>query len=170
VGISFDQKVQLWNTIGTWFAGVAGFGAIATALWLAARNTRVRLRTNASIWTTVENGKLGEDVVTITATNLGDRSVIIEQVGWQVGLWRGKRYAVQIFSPHISDRLPLEIAHGKSANFRVSLADAPTWANDLREKFIRNQPLWTLKAFVATSVGTTVLVPVGNNIIKRLKH
>jgi hypothetical protein len=63
-----------------------------------------------------------------------------------------------LHSPH-SAQYPIELAHGKGANFMVSFDVFPNWKEDFATGFIRDlsdKSLKTLPAQVHTSVGKTV--------------
>ncbi|PTR33027.1 hypothetical protein C8J98_104238 [Luteibacter sp. OK325] len=165
MGLTFDQKVQLWNTIGTWFAGVAGAGAIITSLYLATRVSRVSLRTHVTLGALVSQGRPLEDLVEISVTNLGERTVTITGVGWRVGKGAGARNAVQNFSAHMSDSLPIELPHGKQAGYRISMQEATDWPAYFRTEFIRDAKLSTLRAVVSTSVGQEFEIKPRQNVL-----
>jgi len=168
MGLTVDQQIQIWNAVGTWVAGMAGFGAVVTSLYLATRTSRVRLRTSATIWATYGGtGKTDESVV-IDVTNIGERPVTITGVGWRAGGWRRRKYGSQTLG-YNSDLLPMELAHGQSAAYRVSLGQAPYWASELHSKLLGHTSLRSLRATVTTSVGTMVLIKPSEAILAPLK-
>jgi hypothetical protein len=65
-----------------------------------------------------------------------------------------------VYSPH-TNQYPVELAHGKSANFMVSFLVVPNWTRDFATGFVRDvsdKNLKTLRVQVHTSVGQTIEV------------
>ena len=80
--MTFDQKIQLWNAIGTWVAGIATFCAVIVSLHLARRVEKVRLRTRVGIRQMFQgDGTPGQELLEFHITNLGDRPVTVVSLG-----------------------------------------------------------------------------------------
>lgn len=168
VGLTFDQKVQLWNTAGTWFAGIAGVAAVITSLYLATRTSRVRLKAYATMMLAVGHGGPNERLVGVSVTNVGERPVTITGISWRVGRRKSMRYAAQMWTVHLSSHLPCELAHGHTGDFRLSLDEAPAWPQMFREKILKDDYLDTLRIVISSSVGTDVVVRPAESILRLL--
>lgn len=171
--MTFDQQIQIWNTIGTWVAGIATFAAVLVSLHLARRSDRVRLGVFAGLRVMIRgDGTPPEEHLDIGVTNLGDRSVTVNTVGWAVGKRKQRRYCIQTVSGPWTADYPIELPHGKSASFMVSFKHTPTWLVEFATGFLRSlseKELDTLVAQVHTSVGQTIEVKPERDLIERLK-
>ncbi|MCC6775014.1 MAG: hypothetical protein IT360_27875 [Gemmatimonadaceae bacterium] len=171
--MTLDQQLQLWNAIGTWVAGVATFGAVIVALHLARRSESVRLRAFAGLRQVIlGDGSPFQDHLCIGVTNIGDRPVTVNTVGWSIGARKKRRYCIQTLSgPHTS-QYPVELAHGKSASFMVSFDETPNWPKEFAREFVKDVSdanLRTLRALINTSVGKSVPVKPEQDLLERLK-
>ena len=126
--MTLDQKIQLWNAIGTWVAGIATLAAVLVSLWLANHSKRVRLKINLSMMVSfIGDGSPGQRFVGFTVANISERSVTISSICWQVGKKKEMRHAYQ---PLDDNQIPRQISYGESALFTVSLTRVPHWSKD----------------------------------------
>ena len=89
--MTFDQKIQVWVAVGTWVAGLATLAAVVVALYLARRTEKVRLNVHVGLRVVViGDGSPFQEHLSISVTNVGERSVTINTVGWAVG--KGKQW------------------------------------------------------------------------------
>ncbi len=171
--MTFDQQIQMWNAIGTWFAGIATFMAVVLSLYLAKRSDRVRVQATAGIRLTFAgDGSPAEEHVGITVVNLGDRPVMINSIGWRVGKGKGARYAMQPVYGPLSHQCPKQLSHGEQASFLVSFKVMPGWPKDFSTGFIQDvseKNLKSLRAIVSTSVGQTIEVRPEKNLLEKLR-
>jgi len=171
--MTLEQQIQLWSAVGTWVAGVATLFAVLVSLHLASRAERVRLKTHAGLRLLFRgDGSPREEHLDISVTNLGERPVTVTTVGWSIGRGKRKRYCIAIPSGPFTQQYPIEIAHGKTANFMVSLVVTPDWLKRFGEEFIRSgegKYLKTLLAGVHTSVGQTISIRPEPELLERLK-
>lgn len=156
--MTLDQTIQVWNTVGTWLAGMATFAAVVVSLYLSRQRDRVNLKVHAGLrLVIVGDGSPARRVVVISVTNRGERPVIVNTVGWRIGRGKNARFCIQTVGRRSPDDYPKELAHGKSATFSFDNPEA--WANDMLEKFLQPaaaKHIRTFKAQVNTSVGETV--------------
>lgn len=156
--MTFDQKIQIWNTVGTWLAGMATFAAVVVSLYLSRKRDRVNLKVHAGLRLhIVGDGSPAKRIIVISVTNRGERPVIVNTVGWRIGRGKNARFCIQTVGRGSPDDYPKELAHGKSATFSIDNPEA--WASDILEKFLQPataKHMRTLKAQVNTSVGETV--------------
>ena len=171
--MTFDQQIQIWMVLGTWVAGLATLAAVIVALYLVRRPEKVRLKTHAGLREVIlGDGSPFQEHLDISVTNLGERSVIINSVGWAVGKRKKRRYCIQVLSGPHTRQYPIELAHGKSANFMVSFIATPNWVKDFATDFVKDlssKSLDTLVAMVHTSVGQTVEIRPEKTLLDRLK-
>src|SRR4051794_17228391 len=126
--MTLDQKIQIWNTVGTWLAGIATFAAVIVSLHLARRSERLKLKVLAGIRLVVGgDGTPPEEHLNISVTHLGDRAVVVNTVGWAFGKRKERSYCIQTVSGFWTAQYPIELAFGKQASFMVSFAHTPTW-------------------------------------------
>ena len=168
--MTFDQKIQLWNVVGTWFAGLATLAAVIAALYLARKAERVNLRVFVGIQVVLGNGSPRERYISIEVTNLGDRPVTVRTVGWAVGKGKKRKVCVQPVSGPYTAQHPIELAHGKSANFMVSLHLMPNWLSEVASEFIRDTDIRTFVAQVHTSVGSIVEAKPIPDLVESIKR
>jgi hypothetical protein len=172
--MTLDQKIQLAVAVGAWVSGLATVAAVITALYLAKRVEKVRLKVEVGLFEVViGDGSPLQEHVGISVTNLGERPVTVNTVGWAIGKDKKRRFAMQtVGSPH-STQYPIELAHGKSASFLVSFDVTPSWKREFATGFVRDlsdEALKTLVAQVHTSVGETVEVHPRKDLLDALKE
>ena len=171
--MTLDQQIQVWNAVGTWIAGIATFAAVVVSLHLARRNERVRLKVFAGLRLVFRgDGTPPEEHLNIGVTNLGERAITVNTVGWAVGRGKKRRYCIQPVSGQWTAQYPIELPHGKSASFMVSFNHTPNWLDDFANRFLKGVPdkeLSTLVAQVHTSVGQTIEVKPEKALLERLR-
>ncbi|MFN7934513.1 MAG: hypothetical protein U0R19_14370 [Bryobacteraceae bacterium] len=140
---------------------------------LARRVEKIRLRVAAGVRVVFPgNGNPSQRHVCISVTNLGERTVTVNSVGWAVGKSKQRRFAIQPVSGPYSNQYPIELAHGRSANFMVSFVVVPDWLKEFATDFVEDvsdKALRTLVAQVHTSVGQTVEVHPEQGLIEEIK-
>ena len=171
--MTLDQKIQIWVAIGTWVAGLGTLAAVIVALYLARRVENVRLKAHVGLRVVIlGDGSPFQRHLGIGVTNLGERPVTINTVGWAVGKRKQRRFAMQPLSGPYTDQYPIELAHGKTANFMVSFLVTPNWLKEFASGFVKDLSdkfLKTLVAQIHTSVGQTVDVRPEKDLLEELK-
>ena len=171
--MTLDQKIQVWMVIGTWLAGLGTLAAVIVALYLSRRVEKVRLKVYAGLREVIlGDGSPFQRHLGIGVTNLGERPVTVNTVGWAVGRRKQRRFALQPESGPYTNHYPIELAHGKSANFMVSFLVTPNWLKEFATGFVKDlsdQSLKTLVVQVHTSVGQTVEAQPEKNLLEELK-
>ena len=172
--MTLDQKIQIWVAVGTWFSGIGTIAAVIAALYLARRGEDVRLNIGVGLMEVViGDGSPFQEHVGINVTNLGERPVTVNTVGWAIGKGKTRRFAIQpLNSPH-SAQYPIALAHGKSASFLVSFDMMPDWKRQFAIGFVKDlsdKSLKTLVAQVHTSVGKTFDVHPRKDLLDALKE
>jgi hypothetical protein len=175
MGLSVDQQIQVWNAVGTWFAGLATFGAVVFSLFVLRRAEKVRLRVSVGLRLIVGGGEPRKEVVLIQVTNLGERAATIVNISWRVGSREHFRFAVQTFANISPSRPPVVIEHGQSAMFNIEVEEGdPTdaWLKSMvRLGDGRQAKQWdTLVCQVHTSVGQDVACKPERPLIDRIKQ
>ena len=149
------EKMQLWNVLGTWFAG---FGTVCTAviaLCLARNVAKVKLNVNVCV-----DGQQ-DDRVVIFVTNLGERSVTIIRVGWRIRKRRQQTFKNLFPNALSGDQHPKEIKHGELVRLDAKLGSLRC--------FVQEKSLKTLRLQIDTSVGHIETVVLKKDIIEELK-
>jgi hypothetical protein len=170
--MTLDQKIQIWVAVGTWLAGFATLAAVIVALRLAKQVENVKLKVHVGLRELVMgDGSPLQDHLSISVTNLGERAVTINSVGWAVGKGKHRRFALQTVAGAYSTQYPVELTYGKEAHFMVSFLMVP-WSKDFATGFVRDlsdRNLKTLVAQIHTSVGQTVEVKPESDLLEELK-
>jgi len=171
--MTLDQKIQIWNAVGTWLAGFATLAAVLVALYLARKAERINIRVNAGIRLVfMGDGTPAEEHVGITVVNLGDRPVTINSVGWRIGKGKNARFCIQPLTGRYTHQYPKQLAHGEQATFMVSFAEVPDWPKEFATNFVNDLTpgnIKTLRALVHTSIGQTIEVMPENNLLDKLR-
>jgi hypothetical protein len=172
--MTLDQRIQVWVAVGTWLSSIGTIAAVIAALYLARRGEDVRLSVQVGLMEVViGDGSPFQEHVGISVTNLGERPVTVNTVGWAIGRGKKRRFAIQpLNSPH-SAQYPIELAHGKSASFLVSFDMMPGWKREFATGFVKDlsdKSLNTLVAQVHTSVGKTFDVHPRKDLLDALKE
>lgn len=158
-----DQNVlALLNTIGIWLAGIGTLSAVIVSLYLARRDSIVKLQIFVGHRVLVtQNQKEQPDFLSIGITNVGFRKVTITGIGWKFGIFN-KKYSIQILYPSpISDNLPKTLNDGDEARVLIPFKnsqDYPNWIDDFPKNFLGKYPKLssrTLKLQIFTTIGKT---------------
>ena len=172
--MTLDQKTQIVAAVGTWLAGLATLAVVLVALYLARRTEKVRLDVHVGLRVVViGDGSPFQEHLSMMVTNLGERPVTVNTVGWAVGKGKQRRFCIQPVSGPFTTQFPTDLAHGKIANFMVSFLATPGWLRDFATGFVQDlsdNSLKTLVAQIHTSVGQTIEVRPERPLIQRLKE
>lgn len=169
--MTFDQQIQIWNTVGTWLAGLATFAAVAVSLHLSRQASRVKLRASVSLRQHVERGRPIDEVLLFKVVNVGERPVTISSIGWVVGKGASRRYVIQLFGSPISASIPQVLAHGQRADFIVSFGEDPEWMERFATSFVESgtsEALASLAVEFHTTVEQSVTVKPDAAFLSRL--
>lgn len=171
--MTLDQKIQIWNAVGTWLAGIATFLAVLVSLHLARKADSVRIKATVGIRLVFAgDGTPAEEHVGITVVNQGDRPVTINSVGWRIGKRKKARFCVQPVSGQYTHQYPKQLLHGEQASFLVSFKAVPGWPKEFATGFIEDvggRNLKTLRALIHTSVGQPIEVVPESSLLEKLR-
>lgn len=176
-GLTGDQWNVL-NVAGTWVSGMA----TATATWVALHiaNRSVRQRADVEITVAMMFGpglNMDDNYMRFSIVNTGERKIIIDQLGWQIGLFR-KTYAYQ-FADNVlgNSPLPITLEHGDSAQWFLQLGRSTTdpncWEREFARKILLGHGrlgLRTLRGVFRTSIGTSFKVKPRPSIMGPLRE
>jgi hypothetical protein len=166
------EKWKLINSFAPWFSAVATFIAVLVSLYLATRQSRVRLQ----IWAEHRvllggSEKEPRDNLSISVVNTGNRKVRITSIGWKIGLFR-KKYLIQIpdHGPY-SSPLPVDLEYSQEAHWLIPFEGEVDWLKNSAREFLPKTP-WLSSRFIRvqvfTSVGKLFEAPIGKNLRTRL--
>ena len=171
--MTFDQKIQVWNAVGTWLAGVATFLAVLVSLYLARKGDAVNIKANVGVRLVFAgDGSDAEEHVGFGIVNLGYRPVNVVSIGWSVGKGKSKRFCMQSVAGQYTHQYPKVLAHGEQALFMVSFKAAPNWPKEFAMGFIEDvgeQNFKTLRAQINTSIGKAIEVVPEKSLLERLR-
>ena len=171
--MTFEQKMQLWALVGTWFAGLATVFVAVVALFLARRSEKVRLKAHVDLRLAITPGINTEECLQFRVTNLGERPVTIDSIGWRIGKSKNKRFALQALSPRSPHQYPKKVGHGETAQFIVYFSESPNWMRDFIADFVHDvseKSINTLRAQIHTSVGHSIDVVPEQSLLERLRN
>lgn len=167
--MTFDQIIQVFNTVGIWLAAIATFSAVWVSLHLANRAGRVKLKAFVGIWQMFGGGpytKQGEHLY-LNITNYGKRSVVVTSIGWSTGKGRSKNYWASTGWSAGSAKIPTRLQDGESAAFLLSLEETD-WINRNAKEFCKQHDIKTLRCLIGTSLGTTTEIIPAKPLLNRL--
>jgi hypothetical protein len=171
--MTLDQTIQVWNAVGTWLAGIATFLAVLVSLHLARRAQTIRLKANAGLTLVFAgDGTPAEEHVGISVVSLGDRTIIINSIGWRIGKRENRRVCIQPVSGQYTHQYPRQLAYGEQASFLVSFNATPAWLTEFSKGFVKDVSaanLKTLRAIVHTSIGQSIEVVPDASLLERLR-
>lgn len=168
--MTLADKIALWSAIGTWVAGLATTAAVIFSLYLLRRSEKVRLSVRAGLRILIGDGYPQREVLMIEVTNLSDRTVTVNSVGWSYGRKKDRRLCLQLLSSD-SHQYPLSLAHGHTGFFQYSITDHPQALVQFVKGYLRGNvtDLSTLRAQVHTSVNQTVDVKPEDELLQRIR-
>ena len=118
--LSAADKINLFSAFGAWLGAVGTTLAVVAALYLARRESKIRLKVSAGHRLIVTPGS-GDmpDYCHVRVVNAGFRKATVTGVGWSIGLFGNgpfkRQLAVQIFDPTYSSPVPVSLADGEEA-------------------------------------------------------
>jgi len=144
-----------WGSLADWVSGIGALTAAVVALYLARRSERIRLKGYSGIRMLLFPGVPTQEVFSVSATNVGTRSTIINNIGLRVGRFKNKRQAVIGINPtQYSAGVPHALADGQTASWHIPLDAQKTWLRDLCGTIVKTQDdVRTLRFVVHTTHG-----------------
>jgi hypothetical protein len=110
--------------LAAWLAALGTISAVVTALYLAQRDNRIRLRVSAGIRQLILEGGgpgSGTEFVSIDIVNVGRRVGVVTGVSWKFG-WFSKGAYLQVPPSNLySDQFPKKLADGDRAALMIPL-------------------------------------------------
>jgi hypothetical protein len=181
LGLSKTQW-DLINSFANWASAIGSFTAAWVALHLANRIARPTAKVNVGHRIIIGNGDGPPypEFVNFRIVNSGDRTFRVTQIGWRIGVFR-KRYAIQMYEPSMSTRLPVELGHAQEASWLIPMSfSGRNWVEHFAKEFIVEDKagflvrahayvaLKSLRAVFTTSLGNEFLAKPEGNLLERL--
>jgi len=98
-----NPEIRQWIDIGAEsLTAIGTVGAVIVALWLSRREQRTKIAVSAAVAHFVEPFQTfaeSTELVTMTATNMGFSTVVVNSLCWRVGLLRRKVLYVALMQP-----------------------------------------------------------------------
>lgn len=139
-----------WSMIGTWFAGIATFGAVWVSLHIANRKPRIYLTARASLSATI-TGDYSQIGLGVDVANISAMPITISGIYW---VDRKTLRMFQIFGDHPSAKLPTKLEYGESAFYFIGFSEHEDWLKIFKGELIRkNVNLKNLRVMVKLSSG-----------------
>ena len=146
--------VEILSVSAAWVGAFGTTGAVGVALWLASRSTQVRLKVNVAVYYLVNPGRGATEHLGFFVTNLGERPVTINTLGWRTGRPRHRRHGVvSMLAASSPDTFPATLAHGQQATFLIIEKDSDAWLTAYFAGILESARPSTLRGAVTTTVG-----------------
>jgi hypothetical protein len=174
-----EHALAIIDTVTNAVAAVGTVGAVVVALFLARRDSRVRIRVINGIYNLASVGQTigsAPRVIRVSATNIGFRAARVEGVFWQLGRWRWRRRFVTLVPSAFpgSTPTPAKLEYGDEALFLFPLAsfpkDAQQLMHDLQAARFRRLAVGRLRVGVYTSAGHEYTAPIDFTLRKWLRE
>jgi hypothetical protein len=159
------------NTFAPWLSAVGTLSAVATSLWLAQRDRRIRLAVRASLRIQLLRGGgpgHGDRFLSVNVVNRGRRAATISGIGWRFGLPRRHEF----LADHQGTTLPAKLEDGDEAEFLFPLDQFATgFLNAFPKRSLIPLPalrLATMEAIVVTTGGKTFYATITPDLRREL--
>lgn len=155
-----------WGSVADWVSGIGALTAAVVALYLALRSERIRLKGHCGIMVLFFPGIPKQDVFAISATNVGTRNTIVNNIGMRVGRFKNKRQAViGINATLYSAGVPHTLADGQTANWHIPLDAQKSWIKDLYGTIVKTKDdVRTLRFVVHTTHGNDLVLKPNDSV------
>ena len=165
---------NLINSVSGLLTAIGTLGAVIVSLWLALRDTRVRLRVDAGIAKILLERQIYErvsqepDFVIITVTNIGRRVVTVTGLIWKSRLIRSRVVFQMPGEAPLSAQIPARLQDGDQVSFSVPLEVLASAKQSALFKGLIPRPRWLtvrfLRMLVRTSTGEFVSAPLDKEL------
>lgn len=164
--------LSFWSMIGTWLASIGTIAAVITSLYLAHQNTKVSLLINSNLIFLIGNGRNYNDddhYVNIEITNNGNRSVIIQNISWQISK---RTHLLAPLNPNpITTPLPKMINYSEVARWAIEVNTIKNiWAPDLIRDGIKKRDINKWKIVVSLTTGERIKAKPNPRIIELIQN
>lgn len=161
-----------WGSLASWFSGLASFAAVGTALYLGSDSKRIKLRGYCGLRQVIGPGHPPKDLVFISATNIGTRAAIINNIGMTVGRSKDKKQAIiTAVKDQCSDGVPVSIEDGQEAKWGIPRGENEQWLTDLVSGFVDTEDdADSLRFVIYTTHGAAKEITPEDALIKRIKE
>ena len=148
--------------------------AVVVALYIANRSMRPKIRAWVGHRVSIVPGSKESypELIVFGIVNKGERSLVISQIGWKVGLLN-KRHAIQRYDESMSSKLPISLDYGEEATWYIPLdaRDEP-WLEFFAKGMLLPKykvSCLTLRAQFFSTVGHIFSVKPERNFLAKLK-
>lgn len=172
------ETIDSWrfiNSFAPWFSAAGTITAVIVSLYLARSREKIKLVVRAG-----ERLMLFRDgtpiekaprYLYISIINIGSREVIVNNIGWKIGLF-SKKYAVQpVEDRTYSSALPIKLKDGDEAKYFILLSEPSNWLDEFAKDFILDHGAYMVNRVwvqVFTSVGTIFETKLEKNMRDKL--
>src|SRR6266404_2354218 len=151
---------QLWtfiNSFAPWASALASSAAVVTALYLARRGDRIRLRVRCGIRVIIQQGAQagsGLEYVNLEVTNVGRRTATIQTLFWTARFFRKKQMVWIAPKNAFSKPVPVTLADGETANWMATIKEFDeNFADVARDDAGTRLGAFSVRAGVLTTTG-----------------
>lgn len=154
-----------WSMIGTWLAGFATVGAVASSLYIANMRPKPRIKGNITLSAIKKfEWKKG---VGINIANVGHMPVSITSLVWH---FDGETTFMHDFAPE-GQNLPIKLEHGETGFFFIENDQHSPWARDVKNFILENHgKIERLRIAVNFGTMDRVFIKPAEAVIKMIQN
>lgn len=146
-----------WGSVADWVSAVGTILAAAVALWLARRESRVKVSAYCGIRVMID-GEQHTRLVSITVTNTGFRSFKISNLGLTHGLIKKTQGIIKPGPPSaFRDAILQQVNDGDSSHFGYEI-DADNWVKTVGAQFKTWLDVETFRVIICFSNGQVLKI------------
>jgi hypothetical protein len=148
-----------WGSVAEWVSGIGSIFAAVVALYLARASQRIRLRGYCGLRTVLQQGTEPQEILSISVTNIGTRSTIVNNISIQVGTFKKRFGVITMVKDRYSVGIPFPLPDGQEGHWGIPLDEQKSWIRELCESLItKPSDVASLRFRVHTSHGAHLVL------------
>jgi len=158
-----------WGSVADWVSGIGSLCAGIIALYLARSSQRIRLKGYVGIRTIISQGAPPRDILSISVTNVGTRSTIINNIGLSTGWLKKRQGVITVVKDVFSSGIPFALADGQDGHWGIPIDKEKTWLQELTKSFLHTErDIKSLRFHAYTSHGERLTIKPEESLKKEL--
>ena len=159
-----------WGPIADWVSGIGSLSACITALYLAKKQNKIQITASCGPRLVIQNGFPNTEVISFIAINVGNRSTIINGIGFSVGYIKKRHCIVTIMKSRTSQAVPLALSDGQEGHWTIEKNLPTPWYPEFCNGFINTiRDVDSLKVLFYTTNGGMFSFKPDNTFKQELK-
>jgi len=124
-----------WGSVADWVSGLGSFAAVITALYLAKKKQRIKLKGSCGIRAFGSH----QNLLVIYVVNAGSRIAVISHIEMRVGRFRKRCALTSFFDDALSNESSISIEDSQPAYWQVPIDNKKEWVKDLVGDFVKSK-------------------------------